>query len=166
MGIAAAIRKSVKWGGAALCLPLTAAWIGSGFYGPYFLSGDIWVMLDAGCIKLVWTKTPRKLSWWPPVGPVLWTTQHPAYSWTYYRGRININETMFVPLWFAIAPAALATLFAWRQDAMARRRRHGVECPKCGYDIRGLPPSSPCPECGTAAAGAMALAERTARGGR
>jgi len=44
--------------------------------------------------------------------------------------------------------AVLTPLVRWRG---ARRLRAGV-CPRCRYDVRGLPPESSCPECGAPSA--------------
>ena len=143
-----AIRTCLRWGGAALCVVLGTAWIGSGFYSPYFKLGDVWVMLDAGCVKLTWETSASGTNWWPPAGPIGWTVLHPAYSWSYYSAQYGLRDYRFVPVWFALAPAALVTLWAWWKEMIARRGRWSVECWKCGYDIRGLRGGSPCPECG------------------
>ena len=53
---------------------------------------------------------------------------------------VLINTTLAFPLWFALlsAPHLLRA---------RHRRRHGL-CAACAYDLQGLPPKSPCPECG------------------
>ncbi len=59
------------------------------------------------------------------------------------------------PLWpgFALNTIFYA-LFAWGLWQVPpairrrRRRRNGL-CVRCGYDLKGLPPGSNCPECGT-----------------
>jgi hypothetical protein len=54
------------------------------------------------------------------------------------------------PGWFI--PGVLAGVGGplLRSGIIARRARIGF-CKKCRYDLRGLPPGSPCPECGTSA---------------
>lgn len=50
-----------------------------------------------------------------------------------------------IPLWmFALIPGAGSLLL----DRRARRRRYAGQCLQCGYDRRGAPDDSPCPECG------------------
>jgi hypothetical protein len=59
----------------------------------------------------------------------------------------NIERVAWVelpPFWLAAFPALPAGLFWWRDR---KRNQHG--CPRCGYDLSGLRPQSPCPECGT-----------------
>ncbi len=53
-----------------------------------------------------------------------------------------INSALYATLWFALLfiPTALRP--------RARRRRNA--CLSCGYDLQGLSPTTPCPECGAA----------------
>lgn len=52
-----------------------------------------------------------------------------------------------VPLWL-VSTARLPFRFISR---LRRDRRRGLGlCERCGYDLAGLPPDSPCPECGVA----------------
>lgn len=65
---------------------------------------------------------------------------------------------LFVPLWLVM----LACFYiAWR--AIPRRRKGA--CPSCGYPLAGLPPSSPCPECGSTSRPAQTRRSRVARNG-
>lgn len=50
-----------------------------------------------------------------------------------------------VPLWLPLGMTALGS--AGLFFAMRERRKPGV-CGKCGYDLRGLPAGTMCPECG------------------
>jgi len=52
------------------------------------------------------------------------------------------------PIWFPAAvlfSTGILLIPRWR-----RRSRTGL-CPTCNYNLSGLPPNSPCPECGRAA---------------
>lgn len=51
------------------------------------------------------------------------------------------------PLWTPLAFAAALTAVPW--CLRVRRRRHGLVCPSCHYDLYGLPAGAPCPECAT-----------------
>lgn len=74
-----------------------------------------------------------------------------AYEWQ--MGPLYLP---YLPLWrnlladTALYGAAWALLLlAWAGVRTATRRRRGL-CPVCAYDLSGLPPASPCPECGRA----------------
>jgi hypothetical protein len=69
-----------------------------------------------------------------------------------FLGRIGLP---LFPLWpgFALNTifyAALAWIL-WQIPLALRRhrRRRAGRCTRCNYDLKGLPPGSPCPECGT-----------------
>jgi hypothetical protein len=65
-----------------------------------------------------------------------------------------------VPLWLPLALTIPPTTLAWRAHVF-RRRRDGTHCPTCRYDVRGLSPAAPCPECGAARSPAAATAPCT-----
>lgn len=65
-----------------------------------------------------------------------------------------------LPLGFALdtlfyAAVWFVPLFGIRSARRAIRRRRGL-CTRCAYDLKGLAPGSPCPECGHASAQAKA----------
>lgn len=55
------------------------------------------------------------------------------------------------PLWLAIDFLFCCTLTAAATKAYCRWKHRKDTCPKCAYPRTGLPPTAPCPECGTAA---------------
>lgn len=64
------------------------------------------------------------------------------------------SDVMWVvgPLWVIILLAAIFPFLGivWRWRARRRRLAGAGSCPACGYDLRGLAPTSACPECGAA----------------
>jgi hypothetical protein len=64
-------------------------------------------------------------------------TSSPGKYWTVSAWVCLIPFTV-VPLWWL-----------WRRPNSRELRRSPYNfCPACGYDLRGTPPSNPCPECG------------------
>ncbi len=59
----------------------------------------------------------------------------------------GVLVTVHVPLWMVQVVLAVPTAWLWRRD---RRRARAGLCAACGYDLAGLAPSAPCPECGKA----------------
>jgi hypothetical protein len=60
------------------------------------------------------------------------------------------NWGLYFPIWILSLPLLLISATAWRLDTLARRRARVGLCPKCNYNLCGLPPDSLCPECGHA----------------
>jgi hypothetical protein len=55
-----------------------------------------------------------------------------------------------IMLWPLLAVAAVPLVVRqWFGRTMRGRRTRLGLCPSCGYDRRGLDPTTPCPECGT-----------------
>lgn len=144
------ISKTMKWGGAAVTVLLLAAWIISGFASWDVVLGDMTARIGIGSGQISIDYSPYDndfgMDWrgfhafehfWfiPP-----WVQRHDS----------GVQWGAFLPLWAMFAASLLATLAAWRQDAIARRVRMG-QCLKCGYDRAGLAPGGVCPECGAAA---------------
>jgi len=133
-----ALRLSLKGASFAVAVVCVCGLLVSIRYVVYHSGQSGIIGLSHGCVN-VWTVLPppgrhtvsRPVGWQSMrrTGPFIWTP------------RTDLSN-LFVPLWL---PAVAATaVFLW-----ARRRmpRPGA-CYFCGYDVAGLHPSSPCPECG------------------
>jgi len=73
-------------------------------------------------------------------------------TYTYTRYALPIWDVVLIvllPVWWAILVSALR----WRKKRI--RRKRGL-CERCGYDLRGNPGGSACPECGAATSGVPA----------
>ena len=69
------------------------------------------------------------------------TSEHSWLPWTAGGRAISI---IYIPLWPTLLlamPLAVYSIRRWR-------RIPAGHCPHCRYDLRALPPHSPCPECG------------------
>jgi hypothetical protein len=84
------------------------------------------------------TSTPSNVTFTcSPAGSwsvLVWPNSHPPLG----------GAAISLPLWFAFIPLLLsAGIRAVRRSLVPAHL-----CRDCGYDNRGLPPGSPCPECG------------------
>ena len=151
------IRKTIKFGGAALTVLLVVVWAWS-MFGPRCIlwSDKLNAYLRPGGIAVqVFLELPdpefadpefRRLRRKVLIeayrrGPYLWTMDG-AFSARHCR--------VSIPLWPLVAASALATALAFRLDTLARRRARMHLCAKCHYDRTGLAGDAVCPECGTA----------------
>ncbi len=69
-------------------------------------------------------------------------------QWQVVRGTGPGNRCIYatIPLWIPALLCAVPGLAAWRSHLHWRRSERG--CEGCRYSLTGLPPNSPCPECG------------------
>jgi hypothetical protein len=141
------IRKTIKWGGAAVTVLLVVVWVVSlrWYVGWWFsngafvqtskggmLFGSAYVGIpaaDAGAKAGVLDGRADTLLW--------------SHVWHYPRGWHAV-----VPAWIFVGIAGLVTAAAWHLDTLARRRARLSLCPKCNYDRAGLSKDAVCPECG------------------
>ena len=149
------IRKTVKWGGAAVTVLLVVVWVGScwkwrqnvtigsttletatGFVIVGYM-GEIDLIDRSGVFT--WPKNPPRLV----IGPF------EVYWWFWSWGTGTSYWRVLIPLWLPTVPALAATVYLWRRDARLRSRSVLNLCPKCSYDRTGLAPDATCPECGS-----------------
>jgi hypothetical protein len=141
------IRKTIKWGGAAVTVLLVVVWIASGWaaVGWYGESG-FGVRIGEGGLQV-----GRYPTVWPggaslPQGLTWDRSESAAFSPGFMSDGISAHA--FVPLWIMFAIVLAPTVFAWRLDARARPRARLNLCQKCAYDRAGLASPAKCPECG------------------
>jgi hypothetical protein len=140
------IRKTIKWGGAAVAALLVVLWVCSKWwYVKWSSHGGLTIGVSAGVIAIASEHGPVReagepgweagrgddsLSWW--------------FDWE-FRGRDSFFD---VPLWPLVIVFAVGAGFAWYLDVLAWRREHPHLCPKCKYDRTGIAAGVKCPECG------------------
>jgi hypothetical protein len=148
------LRRAAKWAGAVSCLAIAAVWVVSLWwsFGCVDVGRGLWGgWIGSGCFGIHHggNQWPLGRSGWGMVerdSQVLWLPRH-----SHFRMRINSgwfdSRTIAVPLWMPFLAVALPTVWLFWRD---RRTRLG-HC-ACGYDLAGLAPGAPCPECGKAGA--------------
>ena len=140
------IRKTVKWGGAAVTVLLGVVWIGSGWWNlTYRTSGGLKYLIAGGAFGI------ERPSYVP--GFVLnseWNWERGKFSRYWLPEFHSFAKTwnVFLPLWMPAGVAAAIMVFAGHLDTPARRRARLNLCPKCNYDRSGLAAGAVCPECG------------------
>ncbi len=153
------IRKTIKWGGAAVTVLLVVAWIGSGLYGvDWNGAADLGrgeyrsIELFRGRVYWGYDYAPGQ----PHHPGIGWCTNPQSapfvFNWWFFWNPPPFTA-LAVPLWPLCGFSLLATWGAWRLDTLARRRARVGFCPKCGYDRTGLvgvggAAGAVCPECG------------------
>src|SRR5579862_6423400 len=146
------LRSTLKWSGASVCLLIAATWLASRWYelGVVVNTGSsgYGCAVMAGELALITTDAPdRGLRPWHPRF-TLTRTDLNAWMWWFHWNRwtnfINVSQC-FIPLWTVLLPFAGTSLWV---VVRSHRATVGV-CPHCRYNLSGLPPNSPCPECGT-----------------
>jgi hypothetical protein len=152
------IRRTIKWGGAAVSVLLVAGWIASAraCFSVVFRDGSI-LSLCSGQVLRIRSSSylPWQLEGLPKFRaaavrdqPFQWRTTH---VWS-PAGNVRTTYDGY-PLWPLPLACVLVTAAAWRLDTLARRRERAGRCPNCRYDRTGLAAGAVCPECGAGAAG-------------
>jgi hypothetical protein len=153
---------SIRWGGASLFL-LTLVAIAVTF----FRAGSVTRSSTAGASCVSVSRGRLTVVYDVPDGP--------ASAPTWYGGTWKASEGMFVPRrdalngWYyshegrtyevhsPLWPLAVIGLLLFGTGTVLRRRSWPKTiCRKCRYDLSGLAPGSPCPECATKSAAAPA----------
>lgn len=147
------IRKTIKWGGAAMTALLVFVWLASSWVSfswqgrrPQswaFVIGGGNLSWDHGVVELEWGQFPVKQE---NLGPAIKYTKGSVASGSGW-GVGPTGGMVQVSLWAIICASALATAVAWWIDHLLRPVPVGC-CPRCRYNRAGLAASAVCPECG------------------
>ena len=143
------IRKTIKYGGAALTVLLVVAWFISAKWAMGYGSPQMLVLLSReGFVASVYNDP-----FLPDVGWFVWSAQEAeTWRWWFEYLPMRTGKQLSVPIWTVTLLALIITALAFRLDTLARRRERMNLCKHCGYDRTGLAAGTVCPECGGAAA--------------
>jgi hypothetical protein len=148
------IRKTIKWGGAAVTVLLVVVWIGSGWCSAGFSLERRMLWVDGGQAKFGRFPEFAMHGRGPEPSPtqvfanVHRTSFEPLCLWVELASPGSFPGGS-VPLWMPVVLLLPPTAAAWRLDILARRRARLNLCPKCHYDRAGLGAGAVCPECGS-----------------
>jgi hypothetical protein len=133
------IRKTVKWGGAAVAVLFLLFWIATSWRWACMTSpwGDE-LRVDRGYIVYDTTATHQ----WSFALMPQWDGDGSDKVRVSVRGR----KEHVAPYLLA---ALVVSLVAWYMESFAGRRARVGTCVECGYDRAGLAAGAVCPECGS-----------------
>ncbi len=144
------VRRVAKWVGLVVCLVLAGVWLSSRWWGVRrtAMTNGRWLNLEIGRgvfayneVESEGTSLTRKPEWSfraPTPAMLIWRP-----SW--FVGGVPRQRLLWLPLWIPLTALAVPTALLWWRD---RRRARPGHCAACGYDLAGLAPGAPCPECG------------------
>jgi hypothetical protein len=145
------VRTFGKWAGAAVTVLLLIVWAGSAWWmvrGP--LTQRTHLQIVAGRVDVIRFGPKSEM---PAMMPWQRLERHrmPFRWWfgtkTYVSAPIQY-DVAGIPLWSLLLLTGVPTAWMFRTDWKRRRIERAGLCPKCGYDLRGLPDGRACPECG------------------
>jgi hypothetical protein len=112
------IRKTIKWGGAALTVLLVVVWIGNGWWSLSWVSPKRMIRFYDGSVDVSSISPPsanRLVGW---IGGYVPQTLWGRWSWRWDDQVVLIG----IPLWALPLMTVVPTAIAWRLDILARWR--------------------------------------------
>lgn len=81
--------------------------------------------------------------------PGLHRTTRPAHTiqWAHDYAHTKYLHLFALPLWPLILLPAVPIALQWLRRIRKQSRINAGSCSNCGYELAGIPQSSPCPEC-------------------
>jgi hypothetical protein len=131
--------RGLRWILLSLTVVLVLA-LAASFWTPYVGLPHTYIALD-GASVVVWydpsIDRDRRVAGW--------TGRTSPFQWRPRFGHSRAGWYFILPLWIPLAASGLLTGASWWRwwTAVAPGG-----CIACGYDLKGLAPNTPCPECG------------------
>ena len=158
----ARVNWAVRWGGIAVLALTAMLYVASSVrFFACELNGrnaNVYVQLIRGRLgvnwKTAWGARPSFTAFNSfPVRDVREAT--PAWPEALlWEGSVRLGQPSWeawMPLWWVGLGAGVLSVASWRAHRRAPRTlpsgTNGSTCPACNYNLSGLPPGSPCPEC-------------------
>ncbi|QQS10249.1 MAG: hypothetical protein IPK69_06415 [Phycisphaerales bacterium] len=142
------LRKTMKWGGAAVGVLMLAAWAAS---ERWYLHHYAWPWLYGAQRGGAYLVHDRGAMYRMPPGVYTGRVDPTVPKVWWANASISGGRTYVgIPFWLPAVVAGLCGAIAWRLDVIARRRARAGACPRCLYSRAGLAANAPCPECGAA----------------
>ena len=121
---------------------LVLAWVMSGWYIIGFsLYPTAYVYFTGGLLVINWDNLWSIVPLECQIEIDRFTS--PFFWWFMFKS--NAGSALGIPVWLLVLLTGGPTLLIWRN----RRADQLNICPKCDYDLTGLPQGRACPECGT-----------------
>lgn len=146
-----------RWTMTVLCLALGFAWVASGlielhwdsprrtrFDGCEIRKGYIAIWFGPNADGTDLSGAPHGL-WVTEVGS--WERDPGWQLVPQSRDKYGSTEVV-VPLWIPLVMCVVPCVVWWRAESRRRAAARLGRCPACDYDMRGLPSTTNCPECG------------------
>jgi hypothetical protein len=140
------IRKTIKWGGAAVTVLLVVVWFGSGWRGVRWRNPRWDLSIYEGRFRVY--RAPAQYV--QPADPTKFQWPLYCHGWKWNTNWVVIRDLWSIDLplvWPTTAVFALTSI-AWIIDVRVQRRTRLNLCQRCGYDLAGLLSDANCPECG------------------
>jgi len=146
---------------AALAVVLLMLWPVTVWRPASLARGGGAVGAGAGWNVLAWSNAPIAITSWESNSLPLWSfvgtgasmLDAPPDSWRPCLSTASLSNgaavlalhTLWIPAWWPPVIVGMLAGVAWWRASKAPGPGH---CPRCGYDLTGLTPGAPCPECG------------------
>jgi hypothetical protein len=150
------IRKTIKWGGAAVTVLLVGVWIGSGWWNCTIVRlSEVTAWAGHGVLEIqYWDSFSRAMGSDESVlfsrPAILRRESFEMQYWFSSQSQLPQYCHIQIPIWLAVVASIGAWAVSWRLDTLARHRAKLNLCPHCNYDRTGLTggAGAVCPECG------------------
>ena len=143
------IRKTIKWGGAAVTVLLLVVWVVSYRWSPMLHDGGSNVAMIVDGTLTVGTDMPGFPAGFEVIDVSFVAPNHLSWFGKWGWSSDRWGRSIQVPIWTPLVFIVGGTLVAWRLDTLARRHERAHLCPKCNYDRTGLAHDAKCSECGS-----------------